>query len=282
MSSWNGRTNGRRGGFRGTIGWGRARRGEERSVRVVEFLERRTLLSTFLVTNTNDSGPGSLRQAMTNARNAVGHDFIHFNIPGPGGANGAHTIQPLSQLPVISDAVTIDGYTQPGCAPNTNTPDQGGSNAVLRIEIDGTLARSRPGIAVGAGSTLRGLIVNRFSSSSGLELFGTNGFSRVEGCFIGTDPTGTVALGNSVGVALNTHSSVIGGTTPAARNVISGNVAYGVFIAGAGGGFYVRNNLFQGNLIGTDATGTRAVGNGIGVDLSGAVTKGLFQKWRLR
>src|SRR5262249_29821477 len=67
----------------------------------------------FLVTNTNDSGTGSLRQAILDANAttnlAGGPDVIQFNISG----SGVQTISPSSQLPTITDPVLIDGYTQP-------------------------------------------------------------------------------------------------------------------------------------------------------------------------
>ena len=71
--------------------------------------------STLLVTNTNDGGAGSLRQAILYANEIAGLDTIHFNIPG----SGPHTIQPNSALPLITDPVFIDGYTQPGASTNT-------------------------------------------------------------------------------------------------------------------------------------------------------------------
>ena len=52
--------------------------------------------SSFVVTNTNDAGPGSLRQAILDANASPGTDVIGFNIPGA----GPHTIQPItSTLP---------------------------------------------------------------------------------------------------------------------------------------------------------------------------------------
>ncbi len=100
--------------------------------------------------------------------------------------------------------------------------------------------------------------------------------SVIEGNYIGTDITGTVALGNGPsgavlgdGIALRGISnSTIGGTASGAGNVISGNKNYGIdsFVIGSG------NLAIQGNLIGTDATGTKPLGNGIvpmGIDSSG-------------
>ena len=75
----------------------------------VEQLEDRRLLATFTVINTDDSGAGSLRQAIVDANSNSGHDEIHFNIAG----DGVHTIAPLTGLPNVGD-ITIDATTQPG------------------------------------------------------------------------------------------------------------------------------------------------------------------------
>ena len=92
---------------------------------MLEILEGRQLPSmTFTVTSTGDVGPNTLRQAILNANANPGADLINFNISGPGG----HVIQPATPLPQITDAVTIDGTTQPGYA---GTP---------LIQLDGTLA----------------------------------------------------------------------------------------------------------------------------------------------
>ena len=205
--------------------------------------------STFVVTNTGDSGAGSLRQAILDANAHPGADTIVFNIPG----SGLHTITPSTALPTISDPVTIDGSTQPGF---TGSPI---------IELNGSQAGANvDGLRITAGnSVVSGLVINRFSSD-GVELSG-NGGNIVEGCFIGTDATGTVDLGNAFR-GLNTASSnnTIGGTAAAARNVISGNNNTGIVMTAG-----TTGNLVQGNFIGTNAAGTGAIGNG-----SGVVTEG--------
>src|SRR6266567_2424608 len=68
--------------------------------------------TTFVVTNTADSGAGSLRQAILNANAVPGTNAIRFNISG----NGAHTITPSSPLPTITRPLWIDGTSQPGFA----------------------------------------------------------------------------------------------------------------------------------------------------------------------
>ena len=189
-----------------------------------------TQAATTIAVNTtddelNNDGDCSLREAIeaANIDSAVdacpagsGTDTISFNIPGA----GPYTIQPVSALPTITDPVVIDGYTQSGASANTN--GQGtGSNAVLKIELDGSSAGSPVnGLHITAGgSTVKGLVINRFAGTfpntgNGIRL-ATGGSNIVEGNFIGTDVTGTADLGNAAnGVYVrNSPSNTIGGTT---------------------------------------------------------------------
>src|SRR5437868_4554267 len=87
-------------------------------------LEGATAAGPAPVTNTNDSGPNSLRQAILDSNGNPGTDTITFQIPGA----GLHTISPTSALPDITGPVIIDGTTQSGYA------------GVLLIELDGTNA----------------------------------------------------------------------------------------------------------------------------------------------
>ncbi len=220
--------------------------------------------ATFTVTNTNDSGAGSLRQAILDANASGGTDTIAFNIPGA----GPHTIQPTSVLPNITDPVIIDGYTQLGASPNTNPPGLG-INAVLKINLDGSDTGSgAKGLVIAAGdSTVRGLVINRFGGW-GIELV-TNGGSLIEGNYIGTDVNGTADQGNFLyGVAIDdAPGNTIGGMAAGAGNVISGNDADGVYIWWGS----ATGNQVQGNLIGTDVTGTLDLGNSLdGVFINGA------------
>jgi hypothetical protein len=80
--------------------------------------------ATFTVTNVNDAGSGSLRQAIFDANASAGVDVINFSIPG----SGVQTIAPLSQLPDITGPVAINGYSQPGSSANALA---GGDNAVV-------------------------------------------------------------------------------------------------------------------------------------------------------
>src|SRR5215213_4919214 len=130
--------------------------------------------NTFAVTNTNDSGAGSLRQAILDANATPGTQTIIFQILGA----GVHTISPASALPNITDRVVIDGFTQPGFA---GTPV---------IELSGTGAgQVTAGLnVVSGGSTIEGLAVNNFKGH-GVRL-GTAGGNTVRGSFVGTNAPG--------------------------------------------------------------------------------------------
>ena len=210
---------------------------------------------TFVVTNTRDSGARSLRESIVSANMNPGFDTIVFDIPG----QGPHTIQPISGLPEITDAVFIDGFTQSGASPNTNLPGLG-SNAVLKIELDGSNAGGTDGLAIiGANCIVKGLVINRFRGS-GILIDGTGASGNVvEGNFIGTDSDGTLDLGNFSGVVIeDAPNNTVGGSLAGEGNLISGNNTGGIFVSCAG----ASGNVVQGNLIGTDVTGRADMGNG--------------------
>ncbi len=132
--------------------------------------------------------------------------------------------------------------------------------------LDGIYTQVGPntigGTTAGAGNVIAGGnwgIYLRFAGASG---------TVVQGNFIGTDATGTAALPNVRGIEIDTSNVTIGGTTPGARNVISGNSSFGIEISDYSGA--VQGNVVEGNYIGTDKTGTVALPNGgDGVDVSG-------------
>ena len=72
------------------------------------FLAPFAFAAPFTVTNTNDTGAGSLRQAILDANALSGLDTISFSI-----GSGVQTISPLTTLPTITDPIIIDGTTQP-------------------------------------------------------------------------------------------------------------------------------------------------------------------------
>ena len=142
-------------------------------------------VSAITVTNTLDSGAGSLRQAIATVSTNAGADTITFNISGA----GVHTITPATQLPTITDRVVIDGTTQPGYAGKPlieisgATVDNGGNCLVVQ--------------SGGGGSTLRSLAINH-EWSVAIDLQANNVI--IEACFLGTDATGISASGNGGGV----------------------------------------------------------------------------------
>lgn len=214
--------------------------------------------ATFTVTNANDSGAGSLRQAILDANATPGSDTINFSI-----GSGMQTISPLSPLPTITAPVSLDARTQPGY-----------SGSPL-IELNGMSAGSNSaGIRISAGSSIvQGFVINRFTSQIVLE---TGGGNTVAANYISIAASGTSGYccsDNGILIS-NSPDNLIGGTTAQARNVISGNNTsngnnVGVNITGAGS----TGNRVQGNFIGTTTSGTVALGNGsVGVSINTAAS----------
>jgi streptogramin lyase len=222
-----------------------------------------------IVTNTKDSGEGSLRQALLNANAGLGNT-IRFSIstkdPGfiDANANGSFdpgdywSIKPLSALPFLNvSGVMIDGRSE--------GVFQGllGYQGPPLIELDGASAGSAvSGLTINkvSNDTIDGLAINRFTGD-GIDIKGPFASGNlIEGNFIGTDNSGKFAFGNSgdgvqiVGAANNT----IGGTASGAGNLISGNgfgsaKLNGVDIMGAG----ASGNWVAGNTMGADVTGSK-------------------------
>jgi hypothetical protein len=248
-------------GSRGILRWNTRRRILKPWL---ELLEQRELLAPLLVTNTNDSGAGSLRQAILDANAGGGVlQTIDFNIPG----NGPYTIAVGSgghgALPAITNPVIIDGYSQgsstPGntsddAKPNTNPVGQG-LNTVIQIVLSGGSAgNGANGLTLAAGSggsTISGLAVNSFRRESIRILSSGN---TVAGCFLGTDASGSTGKGYNAGVDVVGLDNTVGGTTAAARNLILGGNGVGVLLDSGS-----SNNVVVGNLVGTNVAGTAAV-----------------------
>ena len=205
--------------------------------------------STYTVTNTNDAGPGSLRQAILDANATSGADYVDFAIPG----DGVQTIALSTPLPDIVDPLWIDGYTQPGASPNTNPPGQG-FNTVLKIEVRGTGSVSSPCFTVAAGNAdviamvIQGLAINRCSTAIVVAAGGDYAFIRQN--FIGTD-----ASGSSIGpVSVNGGISVTNAAgVLIAANLVSGTSTAGIALTSSPGSFVV------GNMVGTNAAGDSVV-----------------------
>jgi hypothetical protein len=219
--------------------------------------------ATIVVLNTNDSGSGSLRDAINQANAGPGGDTIAFNIPG----NGAHRIAPTGPMPYEAKPMTIDATTQPGYI------------GVPLIELYGANAGGVAFIITGGGTTIKGFVLNSWPSAAISSVSNNN---TIQGNYIGTDLSGTTAMPNGVGIIIGPPSSttsatnnLIGGTTAAARNVISGNDNQGIVVNGNNGGD-ASNNVIAGNYIGINAAGTALVkhptnlgSNATGIELAG-------------
>jgi hypothetical protein len=227
----------------------------------VEPLEDRLLLTAFPVMNTNDSGTGSLRQAILDANVMGGVNFITFSI-----GTGVQTITLASALPATSSPISIDGSTQPGFA---GTP---------LIVLDGTNAGAGANglVIAGGNSTVNDLAIVHFAGN-GITLQ-TAGGDNLFGNYVGVDASGATAAGNQgAGVLVaDTPSNSIGSSTDfgIVGNVISANLGAGVDIRGA----LATSNTVQANTIGLNAAGTAPLGNGAdGVQLSGGASFNTIQ-----
>lgn len=222
----------------------------------LERLEDRTLLAAdtatvpvgFLVTNTHDSGDGSLRQAILDANATAGPDVIRFAIPG----SGVQTITPMSALPALTDTTFLDGWSQGG-AGYTGSP---------LIELDGSAAGQAQGlIVVAPDTTVRGLVINRFAAS-GIYVASTSG-TWIYGYYIGLDPTGTDSyLGNATGVSFFAVShATVGSNADGVNDLLERNVISGGYQYPVGGLSVIQSDdiTVRGNYFGTDASGTQVI-----------------------
>lgn len=224
---------------------------------------------SFEVTNTNDSGAGSLRRALEHAGNTAAPDTINFNLPG----GGPHVISPLTPLPMLLFPIEIDGLSQSGADASSWPPD-------LRIVLDGSSAPAgTDGLSLGDNGTglghnelpswVKGLVIRNFDGD-GIQLNLSAQRYRISDCFIGTSVDGMSAAGNG-GAGVNNESFSGAGSASRAdqahfiglppdatfgRNLISGNGAEGIAIIRAGWD-KVRNNF-----IGVAADGTTPLPNG--------------------
>jgi hypothetical protein len=220
-----------------------------------------------------------LRAVIQEANATLEKDVIFFVIPQSSGdpnctaATHVCTIFPASARPPITSPLTINSYSQPGSSPNTLAV---GNDAVLNVQLDGS---NIPGGTIpvdglrsfgSSENVIRGLVINGFSgdgivvsgdTSSGATVANNN---RIEGNFVGTDPSGEQDLGNigcgitcgALRIASGAFSTTVGGTSTAARNVISGNNTNGILL-GPGS----ASTRVQGNYIGTDRDGEADLGN---------------------
>jgi len=188
----------------------------------------------------------TLRAAIqqANSPNSPGPNFVRFSA-----GSGPITISPATNLPSITESLNIDGRTQPGYS----------GSPIVAITGVSIPPMFQIGVLISSGgSTIRGTAIQGYSGTTGLALLGSN--IAIQGNYVGLNLAGTAPSSNGTGIGVGVSASVtIGGTTPAAKNVISGNVADGIRVPVLSGGV---TNLIAGNHIGTNASGSGAVPNG--------------------
>ncbi len=213
--------------------------------------------ANILVTNCSDAGPGSLREAIHIANRHSGPDTILFAIPE--GAPGHHAdtgiwvIQPQTELPLISDGrLLINAFSQStfiGRDTNPYGPE---------IVLDGQRAgQNASGLHIAAPEvSIVGLIINQYGNV-GIWMDSVN-VSRIAGCYIGTDHTGTVTAPNGWGICIGNHCQhVTVAPMDTFRNVITGNSNGGILVSDSSHAITILNNI-----VGLDRTAKAAPGNG--------------------
>ena len=214
--------------------------------------------------------------------NTIGTDLTG-SVPLPNGGDGIQVIS--SSSTTIGGAATgagnlISGNAQNGIQltaafvkPNSSATLIAGNFIGVDAAGESIIANGNNGIFQngGDGTTIGGTAsaarnIISGNKSAGISM-GTGNNSLIEGNYIGTDLSGTKALGNRIGLEwTNASFATVGGTTASARNIISGNTSAGMdsFVIGSG------NELIQGNYIGVDVTGIKALpNNGVGVRIAG-------------
>jgi len=235
----------------------------------VFFLQNSAHAASFSVTNTNNSGSGSLRQAIINANSTTASDTISFAI-----GSGAASIIPTSALPPIIYPVTLDATTQPGYA----------GSPLIQLSGNGAGSGARGLYITGAasGSSVKGFIINKFSAQG---IFIDTSSVTVQSNYIGTTANGASGAGNGddgIGIfsgtsAASANSNIIGGTTASVRNVVSGNGGNGIGVTAQDGGT-ANNTIIGGNFVGTNVDGTGSIGNiGDGILINNAKGAGTQQ-----
>jgi len=274
---------------------------------VMEAVEDRTMFNTYSVTTTADSGTGSLRTAIQSANSHSGADTINFkiNASDPGITLKSQLPQITDQTTI--DGTTQPGYAGKPLV-KIDGVNVGGYGLVLRggnsVVKGMDIARFSSGIlimnggnntikgcyigidraGVAKGNTDKGIIVQSANNTiggtgandrnvisgnknAGIQLYtSAANHNTIIGNYIGTNLAGNGAIANGSGIVVNGGNyNTIGGSAWGSRNIISGNNGDGVVINQS----TATNNTIIGNYIGLDASGTKAVANGMyGLEIS--------------
>jgi len=226
---------------------------------------------TNVVTNTADFGPGSLRAAIYYATDHPG-TTVRFAIPtsDPGYSNGVFNLHLSGHLPpLVANGMVIDGSTQPGF---TNQP----LIVVDASQIVPETFTSDTFLIYSSSNQIKNISFSGFDWNGLTLLYADATNNTIAGCWLGVDATGNNPAPNAFqGILLASGASrnVIGGTNVLARNVLSGNSQYGIFITDSN----TTGNVVLGNYIGTGAGGSNALANGLsGVIIGGSAASNVI------
>jgi len=226
---------------------------------------------TNVVTNTADFGPGSLRAAIYYATDHPG-TTVHFAIPtgDPGHSNGVFNIHLSGHLPpLVANGMVIDGSTQPGF---TSQP----LIVVDASQIIPETFTSDTFLIYSSSNQIRNISFSGFNWNGITLLYLDATNNTIADCWLGVDATGNNPAPNAnqgILIAAGASRNVIGGTNALARNVLSGNTQYGVFITDSN----TAGNVVLGNYIGSSASGSNALANGkSGVIIGGSATSNVI------
>jgi hypothetical protein len=227
--------------------------------------------ATIIVTNNNDSGVGSLRQAITDANLTTAFDDIDFNV-----GTGAITINLLTNLPTISQPVSINGNTQPGYVANTAIFPNPLNGTIVTINLNATVTRSLV-VSNTTNFTLRGInLIGNSNLSPALSLGTVNGIS-VYGCYFGTMADGLTNVPyvqtHQVSISGTSSNVNIGSAAASDRNIFMNMMSAnssdaGVRVIGTISNMKIRGNYFG---VAKDGTTTSTTSEG-GVNISFCTT----------
>jgi parallel beta-helix repeat protein len=212
---------------------------------------------TNIVTTTADVGPGSLRAAIYYVTDHPGA-VVKFNLlpTDPGYSNGVFNIHLTGHLPpLVANGMVIDGSTQPGF---TGKP----LIVVDASQIIPETFTSDTVLIYSSSNRVKNISFTGFDWNGLTLVYADATNNTISGCWLGLDATGTNAApnaGQGILIAAGARGNIIGGTNELARNVISGNSQYGVFITDSN----TTGNVVLGNYLGTDPTGNKALANGL-------------------
>jgi trimeric autotransporter adhesin len=208
--------------------------------------------SVFMVTNANDSGPGSLRQAVIDANANADASIIQFDIPNACG----NRILLVSQLPVVTGPLWVSGYSQPGSAPNASDTSFDAQLCVTLVAGQNEFAHAFRTQSSGSSMRIEGVAFGGFTASVGNNAtiaLGDVNESVIRGNqFGGISNVGTLPPSNTdISIAGTTHDAQIGGPLLSDRNLFS-------------------RALVEANVaIGSLARGTQVMGNWFGMHRDG-------------